>query len=104
MKETTTRSGFGLTDLMLLTMATIWAINFSVVKYGTTMIPPRAFTGLRVGICAVVLMGIVVWQKKPWPSARDVYVLLFLGIVGNGLYQLLFVEGVSRTRAGNAAL
>ena len=104
MKETRARGHFGLTDLMLLTMATIWGINFSVVKYGTTMIKPMAFTGLRVGICAVVLMGIVLWQRKPWPATRDVLVLLFLGVIGNGLYQLLFVEGVSRTRAGNAAL
>lgn len=89
---------------MLLTMATIWAINFSVVKYGTTMISPMAFTGLRVGICAVVLVGIVLWQRKPWPARNDVFVLLMLGVVGNGLYQMLFVEGVSRTRAGNAAL
>lgn len=104
MNETAVRRHFGLTDLMLLAMATIWAINFSVVKYGTRTIPPMAFTGLRVGICAVVLMGIVLWQRKPWPAARDVVVLLLLGVVGNGLYQLLFVEGVSRTRAGNAAL
>lgn len=89
---------------MLLTMAIIWAINFSVVKYGTTMITPMAFTGLRVGICAVLLMGIVFWQRKPWPASRDVIALLLLGVIGNGLYQLMFVEGVSRTRAGNAAL
>jgi drug/metabolite transporter (DMT)-like permease len=30
--------------------------------------------------------------------------LLLLGVVGNGLYQLCFVHGVARTRAGNAAL
>jgi len=30
--------------------------------------------------------------------------LLMCGVVGNGLYQLFFVHGVSRTRAGNAAL
>ncbi len=93
-----------MTDLMLLTMATIWAINFSVVKYATTMITPRAFTGMRVAICAVVLVGVVLWQRKPLPPTRDILVLLVLGIIGNGLYQLLFVEGVSRTRAGNAAL
>lgn len=104
MKETGARAQFGLTDLMLLAMATIWAINFSVVKYGTTMISPMAFTGLRVGISAVVLVGIVLWQRKPWPARSDVFVLLTLGVVGNGLYQLLFVEGISRTRAGNAAL
>lgn len=104
MKETATRGGFGITDVMLLTMATIWAINFSVVKYATTMIAPMAFTGMRVAICAVVLGAIVLWQRKPLPVTRDILVLITLGIIGNGLYQLLFVEGVSRTRAGNAAL
>lgn len=104
MKETAPRGGFGITDLMLLTMAAIWAINFSVVKYGTGMISPVAFTGMRVGISTVLLVGIALWQRKPLPASRDIMVLLVLGIVGNGLYQLLFVEGVSRTRAGNAAL
>jgi drug/metabolite transporter (DMT)-like permease len=104
MTEPGTRGKFGLTDLMLLTMATIWAINFSVVKYATRTIPPMAFTGLRVGICALVLLAIVLVQRKPWPSGRDILILILLGVVGNGLYQLLFVEGVSRTRAGNAAL
>lgn len=104
MTESGTRGKFGLTDLMLLTMATIWAINFSVVKYATRTIPPMAFTGLRVGICALVLLAIVAFQRKPWPSGRDILILVLLGVVGNGLYQLLFVEGVSRTRAGNAAL
>lgn len=89
---------------MLITMAAIWAINFSVVKYGTRMISPMAFTGLRVIICAVVLVGIALWQRKPLPTRRDMLVVLLLGVIGNGLYQLLFIEGVSRTRAGNAAL
>lgn len=104
MTESATRGRFGLTDLMLLTMATIWAINFSVVKYGTRVIPPLAFTGIRVGISAAILMAIALVQNKPWPARRDVFVLLTLGILGNGLYQLCFVEGVSRTRAGDAAL
>jgi len=30
--------------------------------------------------------------------------LLLLGVLGNGLYQLFFVHGVARTRAGNASL
>jgi drug/metabolite transporter (DMT)-like permease len=37
-------------------------------------------------------------------SRRDVLRLLFLGVIGNGLYQLFFVHGVARTRAGNASL
>lgn len=104
MKESTTRAQFGLTDLMLLAMATIWAINFTVVKYAITMISPMAFTGLRVGICAALLIAIALSQRKPLPPTRDILVIVLLGVIGNGLYQLLFIEGVSRTRAGNAAL
>jgi drug/metabolite transporter (DMT)-like permease len=85
-------------------MAAIWAVNFSVVKYGTHSIEPLAFTGMRVGMSAILLLGIAGAQRRPWPERRDVYALLALGVIGNGVYQLLFVEGVSRTRAGNAAL
>ena len=37
--------GFGLTDVMLLGMALIWGVNFSVVKYGTQVVPALAFNG-----------------------------------------------------------
>ena len=39
-----------------------------------------------------------------WPSRRDVLHLALLGVMGNGLYQLLFILGMARTRAGIAAL
>ena len=35
---------------------------------------------------------------------RDVLHLALLGLVGNGLYQLFFILGMARTRAGIAAL
>ena len=97
-------SSFGTTDALLMLMAVIWAVNFSVIKYATAVFSPLAFTGLRVGIAATVLMAIAFFQRRPWPSRRDVITLMLLGIVGNGLYQILFVEGLSRTKVGNAVL
>jgi len=85
-------------------MATIWAVNFSVIKYAVQFIPPLAFTGLRVGLAATVLLGIAFVQHRPWPPRRDILFLIMLGVVGNGLYQLLFIEGLSRTKVGNAVL
>ncbi|MEO7362287.1 MAG: DMT family transporter, partial [Gemmatimonadaceae bacterium] len=38
------------------------------------------------------------------PSWKDVRALLALGLVGNGMYQLLFMLGMTTTRAGIAAL
>lgn len=101
---TTPPRGFTATDFMLFMMATIWAVNFSVVKFATGLITPLAFTGLRVGMAAVVLVVIAVASDTPWPGRRDFVILLAIGVLGHGLYQYLFVEGLSRTRAGHAAL
>jgi len=85
-------------------MAMIWGINFVVVKYATRIFNPVAFTGLRVGTAAVFLLAVAFARGKFNLARRDVIGLLLLGILGNGLYQLFFVHGVARTRAGNAAL
>mgnify|MGYP000194449662 FL=1 len=101
---TTPPRGFTATDFMLFMMATIWAVNFSVVKFATGIITPLAFTGLRVGMAAAVLIVIAIVSDSPWPGKRDFVILLAIGVLGHGLYQYLFVEGLSRTRAGHAAL
>ena len=96
--------GPSVTDLLLVMMSLIWGINYTVVKYGTSVIAPLAYNGVRVTMAAVALLALVWWTKRPIPSRRDTLTLLALGVLGNGIYQLLFIEGVSRTRAGDAAL
>jgi drug/metabolite transporter (DMT)-like permease len=98
------RAGFGVTDLQLLLMALIWGVNFSVVKYGAGALAPLAYNGIRVALAAVALLVIASFAREAWPRGRDLAVLLGLGLLGNGLYQLFFIEGVARTRAGTAAL
>jgi drug/metabolite transporter (DMT)-like permease len=98
------RHAFGVTDVLLLGMALIWGVNFSVVKYGTQQMAPLAYNGVRVSLAAVALLVIAAASRERWPKGRDLWALLGLGLLGNGLYQVLFIEGVSRTRAGTAAL
>jgi drug/metabolite transporter (DMT)-like permease len=95
---------FGLTDVLLFAMAVIWGVNFVVVKYATHTFNPVAFTGLRVGTAATFLVAFAYARGGFTLSRHDVMRLLFLGVIGNGLYQLFFVHGVARTRAGNASL
>src|SRR6476646_9902914 len=94
----------GLTHVLLFTMAMIWGINFVVVKYATHIFNPVAFTGLRVGTVALFLLLVAFARGRLALPRRDVIALLLLGVIGNGLYQLFFVHGVARTRAGSAAL
>lgn len=96
--------GFGLTDAGLVLMATIWGVNFSVVKAGLQAMTPLSFTAVRMVLAAIVLFGIARFARAAWPDRRDTGRLLLLGLLGNGFYQLLFISGLARTRAGVAAL
>ena len=96
--------GPSLTDILLLVTSTIWGVNYTVVKYGTGVMDPLAYNGARVALAAVVF-GWIAWHRKGPPvSRRDMWTLLGLGVLGNGLYQLLFAVGVAHTRAGSAAI
>ena len=111
--QTTSQPKFGVTDVLLFMMAAIWGINFVVVKYATGIFSPVAFTGLRVATVAVFLVLVALSRNASEANRRSLFSrvsrgdalrLLLLGVLGNGIYQLFFVHGVSRTRAGNAAL
>jgi drug/metabolite transporter (DMT)-like permease len=103
-KVSAARPRFGPTDLMMLAVAGIWGANFTVIKYATRVLTPLAFNGVRVALAALALTGIALLRRGPWPSPRELATLLAIGVVGNGLYQVLFIEGIARTRASDAAL
>lgn len=98
------RPGVLLAEAGLVGMALIWGVNFTVVKYGTQLVSPLAYNGLRVFVAAFVLGSVAWFTRASLPTKRTVLALLALGVLGNGVYQFLFIEGVARTRASDAAL
>ncbi|MCC6930888.1 MAG: EamA family transporter [Gemmatimonadaceae bacterium] len=92
------------TDMLLLLMATIWGINFSVLKYGTQFMAPLAFNGTRIPIAAVTQLGIAGAMRLERVPRPLVAKLIALGMLGNGVYQTLFILGVVRARVATAAL
>ncbi|MES2523688.1 MAG: DMT family transporter [Gemmatimonadota bacterium] len=100
-----TGTKFGITDFGLIVMAIIWGVNYSVVKTGLSTLEPLTFNGLRVALAAIVLIVVAASVRGvPLPSRSDSIKLAVLGLIGNGLYQLMFIFGMARTRAGIAAL
>lgn len=85
-------------------MAAIWGVNFSVVKYGTQVMEPIAYNALRMGLGCVVLLALATWRPGKRPERADMYRLLALGVLGHCIYQVLFINGIARTRAGTASL
>ncbi len=97
--------GFGTIDLLLLLMATLWGANFFAVQYGTAHMPGLSFNTSRMALGAtVMLVTAVLTVREPWPSRSDTVRLLAYGVIGNGIYQYFFVQGLSRARGGSASL
>ncbi len=94
------------TDLGLLLLTLVWGANFSVAKWALESLSPLAFNALRFPLAALFLYGAVRARPGMMPRlrGRDLFWILFLGVVGNGVYQLFFIYGLEATRAGNAAL
>lgn len=93
------------THLQLLMLVLIWAINFSVIKIGLAILHPLGFNALRFMLASIVVL-LVLRQAGPipLPAPRDRPRIIVLGLLGNLVYQLLFINGMDRTRAGNASL
>ncbi|MEP7380243.1 MAG: DMT family transporter [Gemmatimonadota bacterium] len=94
----------GVTDVLLLLMAIIWGVNFSVIKYGTQFIVPLAFNGTRIPIAAATQLGLSAALRLERVPRALAWRLMLLGMLGNGAYQILFIMGVVRTRVATAAL
>ena len=92
-------------DLALLALAVIWGTNFSVIKVALEEIPPLAFNALRFPLASLALLALLRLRGPlRMPERRDIPRVVVLGVVGNVLYQLLFIYGLDATTAGNASL
>lgn len=94
-----------LIEMLLLLTAVIWALNFSVVKMTLAEIDPLSFNGFRFALATTVI-----WLALR-RSGQDLKVLpgdwgtlIVLGLLGNLIYQMLFIFGIDRTYSANAAV
>jgi drug/metabolite transporter (DMT)-like permease len=88
-----------------MSMVFVWGANFSVLKIAFHTFSPLAFNVLRFLLATVLLVGIVRWYRQPLGIAReDLGRLTVLGVIGHGVYQVCFVQGLARTTAANASL
>lgn len=94
----------GLTDLLLFLMALIWAVNFSVLKFGTRLIPPLVYNGVRIPMAAVLQFGIARSMRLAPITSGDAWRLVLLGMIGNGVYQVFFILGLARSRVATTVL
>lgn len=90
---------------LLATMA-LWGANLPVVKLLLERLEPMAVSALRIGLAALAMVALLLWQRRPAAALRPRQWagLALCGLVMIYLNQLCFVAGVARTPAANAAL
>jgi drug/metabolite transporter (DMT)-like permease len=99
------QASFGSTDLWLLLMTIIWGSNFTAIKYSLEDLLPLSFNAIRFTTASVAMLIVAFASRGSFKFApRDMRRLFILGLLGNTVYQSLFITGMAYTRAGNAAL
>lgn len=92
-------------EASLFLTAVIWALNFSVVKSTLSELDPLSFNGLRFVLAALAVWGVLFYKKETFSIPRkDWLPLLGMGLLGNLIYQGLFIVGINHTYAANAAV
>jgi len=98
-------SGFTKHDLGMVVVSLFWGANFAANKYGVTVMPPFAFAAIRFAMASVLLWLVVVALRPGRPISRGAFWRLAgLGVIGNTLYQVFFMQGLVYTSAINASL
>jgi len=93
------------TDFSLFLVVLVWGINYSIVKNALFHFEPLVFNSLRFLLAGIVLFIILQKGKQPIPkSKRDWLWIFMVAFVGDFVYQLLFIEGIHLTLAGNTSL
>ena len=92
------------TDALLALMSLIWAVNFIVAKAAFAHFSPLEFNTLRFVIATPVILLVARRFGRGMPARGDWGRFIALGVLGNTIYQVGFIEGLAHTRAGNASL
>ncbi|GAJ00046.1 unnamed protein product, partial [marine sediment metagenome] len=96
---------FGATDIFMLFAVLCWAINFPFIKIALREFSPLAFNGLRLFFASLILIIVLFVRGEGFSLAKsDIPKILFLGIIGNTAFQLLFIHGLNWTTASNTSV
>jgi drug/metabolite transporter (DMT)-like permease len=92
-------------DFLLITVVLIWGFNFALMKVMYRYFFPITFNAIRFVISSTAMVLILKARgDRVLPDRKDMGRVMWLGFLGNTLYPFIFVLGLDRTKAGNAAL
>lgn len=89
----------------MLTVVAIWACNFIAMRWVLDEVPLLAVGALRFLLAGLLLLVVLQVVEGSIAAPRSIWGRLFLlGVIGNSLYQTLFMVALQRTSVGNTAI
>jgi drug/metabolite transporter (DMT)-like permease len=91
--------------LLLIFVVLTWGANYGIVKSAFQDLSPVLFTAIRFTLCGLlVLMVTYKWEKGISIQKKDLGKVIWVGVLGIGIYQILWSVGLNLTSASNSAL
>jgi drug/metabolite transporter (DMT)-like permease len=99
-------SPMGGTDLLIVLVIVLWAVNLSVIKIGLRSLSPHGFNAVRLSLAAAAYFAVLVLRPGRFRLARkgDFLKAAGLGLLGITGYQVVFIRGVSMMNASTASI
>jgi O-acetylserine/cysteine efflux transporter len=100
-------SRMGRTDVLIVLVIVLWAVNLSVIKIGLRSLSPHAFNAIRLSLAALAYAAVLAARRrKGGRLARkgDGWKAAGLGLLGITLYQVFFIKAVSVMPASTASV
>jgi drug/metabolite transporter (DMT)-like permease len=96
----------GRTDLLILLVVLLWAVNLSVIKIGLRSLSPHGFNAIRLGLAALAYAAALLARRRGLELAGrgDAWKGMALGLLGITFYQVFFIKGVSELNASTASI
>ncbi len=94
------------TDLLIVLVVVLWAVNLSVIKIGLRVLTPHAFNAVRLGLAALAYLAVLSVRRPRFRPGRrgDGWKAAGLGLLGITFYQVFFIRGVDTMNASTASV
>ncbi len=96
----------GRTDLLMVAVVLLWAVNLSVIKIGLRSLSPHAFNAARLALASLAY-AVVLLARPGLPRLAlkgDGWKAAGLGLLGITFYQVSFITGVDMMAASTASI
>jgi drug/metabolite transporter (DMT)-like permease len=94
------------TDLLIVLVIVLWAVNISVLKIGLRSLSPHGFNAIRLSLASLAYLAVLLARpvRPAFGRRGDFWKAAGLGLLGITGYQVVFIKAISMMNASTASI